>query len=281
MTELTYSFSLIDTFKQCPRKFYYSYIERLPSKPSIHFERGKILHYTVKRFFESVDPESDLEAMKRLITNILQAYWNQKREILEKLEVENLDFYLEESKLMAENWATYFYLELKEEVSQGFSFQEAFERITPVFEVKYHSFELSVKGFLDAIKHKDGEVEIIDFKTSKTADVEKYKLQMGIYSLLYQLEHGTLPNRASLFFFKHGKRAVSVNEALVEEARREISSIKEKTQSKSKKDYPKCVTRLCKWSTGSCDFFDLCFSSQKDYEQQLFGEKSTQTPEDL
>ena len=36
--------SSIITYRQCPRKYYYHYIENLPTKPSIHTIRGKIVH---------------------------------------------------------------------------------------------------------------------------------------------------------------------------------------------------------------------------------------------
>ena len=44
--------SSINTFKQCKRKYYYSYIEKLPSVPSIHLVRGNIAHSALEDFYD-------------------------------------------------------------------------------------------------------------------------------------------------------------------------------------------------------------------------------------
>ncbi|MFH0714507.1 MAG: PD-(D/E)XK nuclease family protein, partial [Candidatus Diapherotrites archaeon] len=46
--------SAIATFSQCPRKFYYVYVERLPTKPTPHLVRGRILHKVLEDFFGAV-----------------------------------------------------------------------------------------------------------------------------------------------------------------------------------------------------------------------------------
>jgi DNA helicase II / ATP-dependent DNA helicase PcrA len=265
-----YSFSSIDTYKQCPRRFFYTYILKLPRKPSIHFERGKILHTTVEKFFEAAEPNMSLDDMQFLVRNLMIACWNKQRSVLESLEVENLDFYFEESQVMAENWADYFYSEPQVEVDKGFTQSEAFDRLRPKLEEKYVSEDLKVIGFIDAITEVDGKVELLDFKTSKNDDVSKYKLQLGIYALLYQSKHGKLPDKAALFFFKHGKRSITVNPLLVEESKKEIMEVKAKTQSTSKEDYRKIVTPLCRWATGECDFFDKCFNSDEEYKMERY-----------
>ena len=45
--------SSINTHKQCPRKYWYSYVARLPSKPSIHLVRGTIVHAVLEKFFDT------------------------------------------------------------------------------------------------------------------------------------------------------------------------------------------------------------------------------------
>jgi hypothetical protein len=41
-----YSHSKIETWKSCPRKFKYQYIDKLPVErvPQVHFDRGKLFH---------------------------------------------------------------------------------------------------------------------------------------------------------------------------------------------------------------------------------------------
>lgn len=261
-----YSFSLIDTFKQCPRKFYFTYIKKLPRKPNIHFARGNVMHSTMERFFEAVNPSMSHEDMKFMIKNLFVALWNQKKPEMESLKIDDLNFYFEESKMMIDTWIEFFLKELEDEKSKGFDQIDAFTRLKPKMEVKYMDHNLKLIGYIDAITEKDGKIELLDYKTSKTADIEKYRLQLGIYALLYKMKHGRIPDRASLFFFKHGKKSIKVDEDLIRIAQDELAKVKEDTKSEEKTDYPKCVTPLCRWATGECDFFDECFDDDNAYQ---------------
>ena len=44
--------SSINTFKQCKRRYYYRYIEKLPTISNIHQVRGNIAHATLEHFFD-------------------------------------------------------------------------------------------------------------------------------------------------------------------------------------------------------------------------------------
>ena len=44
--------SSINTFKQCPRKYFYQYIQELPVLSNIHQVRGSIAHSTLEKFYD-------------------------------------------------------------------------------------------------------------------------------------------------------------------------------------------------------------------------------------
>ena len=44
--------SSINTFKQCPRKYYYQYVAKLPTVSNIHQVRGNIAHSTLENFYD-------------------------------------------------------------------------------------------------------------------------------------------------------------------------------------------------------------------------------------
>ena len=44
--------SSIKTYKQCPRKYYYSYILGLEQPPNVHTVRGNIAHSVLEHFFD-------------------------------------------------------------------------------------------------------------------------------------------------------------------------------------------------------------------------------------
>lgn len=51
----TFSFSKISTYKECPLKYKYRYIDKLPSKPSIHLIKGSKVHKLLENY-ENITP---------------------------------------------------------------------------------------------------------------------------------------------------------------------------------------------------------------------------------
>src|SRR3990167_9279298 len=143
--------SSINTYRQCPSKYYYQYIEELPTKPSIHLVRGHVVHEVLENFFHL--DTSDLSranyemALKKRIQDLLLKHWQEEKDF-SKLDLtkEKLMFYFDESMLML---------------------------LTPTTEQQYVSEEHKVQGFIDAIEDIDDHVRIIDYKTSKSFDISE------------------------------------------------------------------------------------------------------------
>ena len=63
----------------------------------------------------------------------------------------------------------------------------------------------------------------MDYKTSnKDYLQDEYKLQLGIYALLYQQEHGIAPDKVGIDFLRFGEIVINVDENLLNLAKREI-----------------------------------------------------------
>ncbi|MBS3110361.1 PD-(D/E)XK nuclease family protein [Candidatus Woesearchaeota archaeon] len=253
--------SSINTYRQCPRKYYYQYIEELPTKPSIHLVRGHVVHEVLENFFHL--DTSDLSranyemALKKRIQDLLLKHWQEEKDF-SKLDLtkEKLMFYFDESMLMLLNWINQFIARLEAMMVQGFGLADAFRRLTPTTEQQYVSEEHKVQGFIDAIEDIDDHVRIIDYKTSKSFDIsEEYKLQLAIYALLYNEKHGKLPNKVGINFLKDVEKFLDVDEDLVRYAKKEIDLVHKKTATDDISAYPLVPQPLCKW----CDFFNKCF----------------------
>src|SRR3989344_4561770 len=259
--------SSINTFKQCRRKYYYQYIEKLPTFPSVHTVRGNIAHSCLENFYDidvgSFTRENFKQKCREAVQKLLLHQWGAYKKEVEglKLSQDQLRFYFEETMLMLINWVNQF-LEKLEETTQKkkVSLQEAFMYLTPVREMEYTSSNYSVRGFIDAIQHLEDEVHIIDYKTNSSLEVkDSIKLQLAIYSLLYFEKHGKLPSKAGIFFLRHKLKLVPVDEELLKLAQREIELVHAHTSiTEAKEDYPKTITSLCKWNGGKCDFYDVC-----------------------
>jgi len=258
--------SSINLFKQCPRRYYYQYILKLDTLPSIHLIRGSIAHSVLEHFFDidiqGLDKTNFEKPMKTKLQELFISHWHKQEKQLNslKLSSDQMKFYFTETMMMLLNW--FEKLSAKVFAHKEDDFAKVFAELTPEREKKYDSEKLYVRGFIDAIEKVEGEIRLMDYKTSKRFKMsEAYRLQLAIYAVLYWETHGVLPNQVGIYFLKDtGKHEylIDVDEQLLEWARMEIKLIHLKTRSTEKADYPKNITPLCKWSTGQCDFYDRC-----------------------
>ncbi|MBI2665706.1 PD-(D/E)XK nuclease family protein [Candidatus Woesearchaeota archaeon] len=259
--------SSINTFKQCKRKYYYQYIAGLPTLPNIHQVRGNIAHSTLENFYDidisSFDEQNYALKIRMAVQQLFLHYWKQYQDKLKLLSLhpDQERFYFEETMLMIMNWTNHFLQDIQTCLNKdGTSFQEAFNKLTPIREQKFISDNYSVQGFVDAIHHLEDEVHIIDYKTNSNFEFkDSIRLQLAIYCLLYHEKYGKIPSKVGIFFLRHKLKLIDVDPELLDLAKREIELIHAHTSlTEDIKDYPKFPSPLCKWSTGKCDFYDVC-----------------------
>ncbi|MEA3378844.1 MAG: PD-(D/E)XK nuclease family protein [Nanoarchaeota archaeon] len=262
----TQSPSSIDTFKQCPRRYYYAYIAKLSQTQNIHCLRGNIVHNALEHFFDidtaNINANNFISCLSSHLKNLFEDAWNKSSNKLQKLDLgeEKLQFYYEDSLTMLANWLNTNINLIQKKIPQS-SFNEAFETLKPAFrEQHFSSSKYKVRGFIDAIHIDGNNVKVLDYKTSKSPDFKpSYKLQLGIYALLYEEKFGKLPDEVGLWVLKHREMKIPVTEDLVKHAKFEIEQIHLNTETDDIKDYPRNPGPLCKYSTGQCNFYDVCF----------------------
>ncbi len=256
--------SSINVYKQCPRKYYYNYIRKLPTKPSIHLVRGTIVHEVLEYFYDRpIQPvaEERLLQLQFHILSLLKERWLEHKSEISSLGLtaDEILFYKEETRMMLLNWVMHIWQILQKDMERGLSFEDALRIRTPRREEEYASAELQVRGYIDAIHEHDNEVHIRDYKTSKHPVItEEYRLQLAIYALLYHKTHGRVPDSVGIFFLKHGEQRMAVNDELLRQADLEVRWVHERTQTDNIVDYPKKPSPLCNY----CDFYDYCFKQK-------------------
>ena len=259
--------SSINTFKHCHRKYYYQYIEKLPTLPNIHQIRGNIAHSTLENFYDIDISQWTNENIAQKIQSAIQTlffhYWQQSKPRLQELHLsqDQERFYFEETMLMLMNWAKHFIEDVRTSVKEKrITLAESFQLLTPIREQKFVSDHYSVQGFVDAIHHLEDEVHIIDYKTNASLEFkDEQKLQLAIYSLLYFEKNGKMPSKVGIFFLRHKLKMMDVDAELLELAKREINLVHAHTSAcEHINDYSQHVGPLCKWSSGQCDFFKVC-----------------------
>ena len=254
--------SSISTFKQCPRKYYYAYVDKLPTLSSVATVRGTIVHSVLEKFFDlsvgGLSFENCSAAFKTRVQNLLVEEWiahNAEFALFQMKQEERIALF-EETLMMVFHWTENVVQKLKK---QEGDFATAFQKLIPLREVMYESGRWHTRGVIDAIEQEDGKIRVMDYKTSNHTNVDEYRLQLGIYALLYFEKHGRLPDGVGIYFLKANQtHFIDVDEDLLALAKQEIYCIHEHTQSLEKKQYPRHISSLCKWSTGKCDFYDHC-----------------------
>jgi len=262
--------SSINTFKQCPRKYFYQYIVKHKTSENIHCVRGNVVHETLERFYDydisNTGPETYKQDLSFFLKSLFDACWNNAKNRLSKLGLseEKLDFYKNESTHMLANWLNHLFKDIDKELKKNISLSVAFNKLQPIAKEKqYIDKELAVRGYIDAICQEGEHITLLDYKTSKAADFKpEYMLQLGIYAVLYEKEHGKYPDNVGIWLLKHGPQVIKVTPKLVKDALFEIEQIHAATESAIIMDYPKKKSPLCKYSTGQCDFYEICMKDK-------------------
>ena len=259
-----HSASSINLYKQCPRKYYYRYIQKIPEPPSIYTVRGNIVHKVLEDFF--VIDTSDITDYKKELPKkadtLLDKHWIKQREKLKELglSIEELQKYYTDSRDMILHWTQRFITKVDE---TAVSFIEAFNLLKPAVEAHLKNEELGVQGFIDALYEKEDGLHIVDYKTSRKDDITpEYKLQAGIYAVLVHTMKNQVPKSIVFDFLKGEEKHVHVTQDLLKETLFEIEQIHVSTESTNRKDYPRKPSGLCKWKNargeGQCAYFDIC-----------------------
>ena len=266
--------SSILTFQKCPRKYYFRYILGIEGPPTLPLVRGKVVHSVLEDFFNlnpsNLTRENAEFVLSMAAQEILSLKWRAESALLELCPSESSRFAVfEESLLMVQQWIHRFVLPrllaMQGEPRDNFAF------IVPDRERHFLSKQMGVQGFVDVIERVNGEVRIMDYKTSQSIDVDEHRLQLGIYAMLYEEQQGILPHKVGVYFLKNSSAEfVPVDSALVDYARREVAFTHEKTQTTVLENYPLRPGSHCKWSSGQCEYYDYCFKGKKIPEGAVF-----------
>jgi ATP-dependent helicase/DNAse subunit B len=264
--------SSINLYKQCPRRYFYQYILKYPTKENIHTVRGNVVHEALEKFFDidvasaKIGKENYTKEFSMYMKRLFDACWSNASPRFQRLglQSESLEHYQSDSMQMLANWLNHFFADIKTELDKDILFDVAFQKLKPVaLEKSYVDNDLMVRGFIDVVHQEGEDIILIDYKTSKSSELkDEYMLQLGIYAMLYEKEHGKYPKKVGLWFLKDRLITINVTPKLIKDALFEVEQIHIATDSASIGEYPKKESGLCKFSTGQCDFYDLCMKQR-------------------
>lgn len=248
------SYSALETYKQCPQKYKFQNIDRIPSGKSKEAIFGTLVHVSLRFMFQKdpLFPTVD-EVLQYFKTHWPaeeknywsspdeeQAYFNQGREMIKNFYSKNAPWNFTVVDLEA-----HFEVVLNDE--------------------KYPERGMHIlSGKIDRIdKIGDDSFEIIDYKTGKRLPSQKdvdIDLQLSVYTLGVKNKwpHIDIANvRASLYFLKHGEKLSSSRtkegiEKTKEYVLKTVNEIEKKIH--SGEPFEPVPSILCNW----CSYKPIC-----------------------
>lgn len=243
------SASSLSTFLQCPLKYKYSRIDRLPEPPTEATLRGNFVHDVLEALY-GLEPESRTQQNAR---SLARALWDDKW-------MEEVIPYIHESQLNEFRWSSWWCIEALWKLEDPTS-------ITPSgleTEINVEINGVAIKGFIDRYEFMDDELIVSDYKTGKTPAVryraDKYTQLMLYASGLRELGVGTA-TKIQLLYLKTGD--------LVDKKVQQTDYVAVNTLLRGVKDdidryceegtFPTSTSRLCDW----CSYKPFCPAWEK------------------
>ena len=240
--------SKIQLYDECPLKFKFQYVLKIPAAPKkTFFQMGTAIH-AVAETMTKLQKDGQVPT-ENVALEILNKKWDASSYRGNRTK-EGQDKY--QSKEMVKT-----YLEWAEQNPN------TPVDVEPKFQIKLN--DVVISGKIDRVEQTpDGEYEVIDFKTGrvyKTKNTIKDDIQMNTYALGTEKLYGKLPKKASLFYIKHNKIVPHfIEKEHLDEFKKglevKIDSIFDE-EFDAKPEYQKC-----NW----CDYASIC--DEKDDKQK-------------
>jgi putative RecB family exonuclease len=237
---LRLSFTRVDVFEQCPRRFRYQYVDNLPQAPAPQLSFGSSLHATLEWLYDRKHP------VLPSLEDTLQALYD-TWETTGYVDVDR------EEQLVAYEHARSIVSERHARISrEGFRLPVAVEAW---FELPFED-DIVVVGAIDRIDaHEDGSLHVVDYKTNRRARTRSQvrgSLQLAIYALATREHYGRLPDTVALDFIVPGVTvAVPVHELDLDAVPDRLAAVAARVRAGEDTPTP---NRLCDW----CDFRAIC-----------------------
>lgn len=233
------SASAVKTYEQCPRKYFYTYIEKAKKKQWDHFDLGNLCHETLELFHQIYINEG---AKKGSLAKLMGHAFGRAR--MNKQYSSMSDILLAEAKELCAGY-------LDRVRQDGMPNVKGVETS---FNIKI-SNDVRVRGFLDRLDiMKDGRFHIVDYKTTKNA---KYldEFQLLVYGMWLLQQYPDIESfKGSYVLLRHKSKTkeYEFNREDVDRITKDLLNYASKIRSEN--TWTPVPTILCNW----CDFKEIC-----------------------
>ncbi len=183
--------SKIQTFEDCPLKFKFQHVLRIPTPSKTYFGMGTAIHLVAENMTKL--EKDGKKSTEKLALEILDKQWDTSSYRSQRTK-EKQDKV--KSKEMVKT-----YLEWAEKNPN------TPVDVEPKFKIVLN--DVTISGKIDRVEQTpEGDYEVVDFKTGyayKNKNTIKSDIQMNIYALGTEKLYGKLPKKTSLFYIKFDK----------------------------------------------------------------------------
>ena len=249
----TYSYSSLDTYRVCPRKFKYTYIEKVSTVPKITADTylGTVVHRVLKELY-TLGADGILMPKKDAVKQYIGLWEKLNRKVI---------------SVTSEYYTVDDYIRIGQEMLiRHYDRYQPFNQGTLLGAEMHIAFQLEgtpfkFKSYIDRLwKREDGTVEICDYKTGQSLTQPgepRFFYQMGLYQLAVQANFSDIENiELAQYFLRKDqivRRRLTPDELdqLAEELR---LAIVDTLQAEKTDDFPATESNLCMY----CNFQEIC-----------------------
>lgn len=202
---ISISYSQLETFLQCPRKWMFKYLlNKGESVSTESTELGTQVHACLEEYCSSVQKGMRIEVAEAV--QLMESKLNSRRikfvendEEIQQVHIDMIKNIVKRKSPLGK------LLDECDVIGQEIEFKYLFELPFEIMFGKSKYKEVVINGFIDLVlQHKEtGDIYVIDHKTSKKKfDAKKIRenLQLPIYSLVIKEMFGKLPKRTMYYF---------------------------------------------------------------------------------
>ncbi len=237
------SFRQLDDYQTCPLKYKYTHVLRVPVTRDHRVAYGTAIHEALREYHRR-RARRQLVSFEELVAHFQRVWVNEGF-----LSPEHEERRMEEGRQVLRRF---------------YEFQEATGQVPTMVEAPFSFLRgnTRVRGRWDRVDVRDGEVCIVDFKTSEVREADRAdqrareSLQLQLYALAYREVHGHLPDRLELHFLNPEAVVVGVVRPQEEWVRRAEEVIDRVSEGIHRQDFTATPDwyRACRY----CAFVSIC-----------------------
>ncbi|RMI32297.1 RecB family exonuclease [Nocardia stercoris] len=184
-------------FKQCPLKYRFRAVDRIPERPSRYAVRGTVVHAVLESLYELPSSERDVERAAALVAPTWARLLAQEPRLAEVLDDGDTDSFVAEADRLVRG-----YYRLEDPTAFDPQSREELVEATT-------ADGTPLRGYVDRIDvAPTGQLRIVDYKTGRTPSTEREGaalFQLKFYALILLRSRGILADQLRLLYLADGE----------------------------------------------------------------------------